>query len=533
MSQHNNHLDIILTPFIMTSHALSNSTTVEEGNSMFATLLYPIISSVYFNTIFMGLCASCISLAITLVIEKWGSRVGGIIGSIPTAVVPSTMGFALDALVKYNDQPDERKHVMIRSFYSIPIGTLMTAVFLLSWKVLPSLIETYLMKRFWKKRLVQVSHEFIEDGMSLSSTDQDCHTSINEVPKATVPQQQQHIVESELDRTKPQNSLPLRPLPLAIIMQSNAFRKVFMASLVCSCGVFIWLLLAVSYMTSITLVNWNDTIHIIISCVCFTVHVALAVVTTWTYKPYSSSSSEAAIPNEENEKKSSSRRRKRIAILMLRVALPFCLVSFSVLLNAMKLTLLAGLAASFPTLYMTTLFTLWIGNDDERLAVESVGPMTLGSASVSLYAIAACPIMLSKSLVVGAVFAYSVAVGMINIPAFFYLNWRKSVHDENVERGKAMEESLSQISLVFEESPQLHSMSTTSSPSQSENEYTYDDTEYLSPTLPNSTNLKSVESMSSLCDTVSDIHRSASSESLVSSISQESSTVIEYNEISK
>ncbi|KAF0971748.1 hypothetical protein FDP41_009971 [Naegleria fowleri] len=518
-----------LSPFLMgtPNGALSNFTPQlppqhlqqqEEGMNLFA-LLYPVISSVYFNTISMGLCASGISLAITLMIEKWGSRVGGVIGSIPTAVVPSTMGFALNAFVKFNDQPNERKHVMIRSFYSIPIGTLMTALFLLSWKVLPSFIDKYVMKRMCRDTQEQNQ---VEDHS------QSPPQALVVEPVLYTSKVLELVPTNEYSNTTTGMKSLLKRLRLSI-SKNSILRKIVMASLVCLSGVGIWSLLAVSYMTSITLVNWNDTIHIMISCVCFILHVGLALTTSWSYKPYTSSTLSSSIEEAPQEEmipsQKSSSRRKRITILALRVALPFCLVSFSVLLNAMKLTLLAGLAASFPTLYMTTLFTLWIGHQDERLAVESVGPMVLGSASVSLYAIAACPMMLSKSLVAGSVLAYSVAVGVINVPAFFYLNWRKNVHDEKIEREKEIQASLSRNTLIFEEAPHLDTnLSNTSSPSQIESEYTHEDREYLSSViLPTCTNLKSVESMGSLCDTASEIRRSTSSESLVSSLSQESS----------
>lgn len=70
------------------TNGTSNSTVIDSNLDQegLLAMVYPVISSLYFNVIFMGLCASLISFTITLIIERAGSRVGGVISSIPTAV---------------------------------------------------------------------------------------------------------------------------------------------------------------------------------------------------------------------------------------------------------------------------------------------------------------------------------------------------------------------------------------------------------------------------------------------------------------
>ncbi|EFC42526.1 hypothetical protein NAEGRDRAFT_80387 [Naegleria gruberi] len=558
------------------TNGTSNSTVIDSNLDQegLLAMVYPVISSLYFNVIFMGLCASLISFTITLIIERAGSRVGGVISSIPTAVVPSTLGFALDALFKFGQDSTTRQHVMTRGFFTIPIGTFMTAIFLLCWKVLPPHIDQLVVKRWRRfisskieqlKSKAKTSNSKIEDldvNSSQPSTtievvnknnDQEGEklkesTEVPPTPTASSTNEEESLQQEDLTNViilSEKDESPNESSPTTVIqiensnsaddeptfqikalqaLGSDTLIKVMSGLLVCLLGVSIWTVMASTYMTAISLIQWRDEIHIAISVLCFVATLVLAVKVSWTYKVYKplnqSSNTNSNTPTSPEKKKF---KKSRLIIFALRIGLPFCLVSISVLLNAMQLTLLAGLFASFPTIYMTTLFTLWIGNEDETLAVESVGPMMLGSCSVSLYSMIACPTMFSWNLLAGAFVAYGCAVVGINIPAFFYLRWRKIVGEKSMNKAQFLiEEGNSETKLQA-----LKLQDSMSSPVQNYTEYTHDDMELSATDFPSnklsfgsSIGSKSVDSISSLesAETCS-MERSHSSESLHSVIS--------------
>ena len=402
----------------------TNATTSAAVNPLFV-----IVRSVPFTVCFMGLLASIIAFSITLIIEKWGASVGGILGSIPTAIVPSTLGFALDALVKYNRNVNElgmdpeeqymiRQHSMVRGFYSVPIGTFITAVFLLCWKILPNLIERLFVK------LVGNTHDLEDEGYSSDSSttsvelveDDDRSVIMEDVTALPV-----NPKENLIEQVKETQSIRSRIVQYLLQPGSNK-RKVIKAVIVSTGGLTVWFFMASIFLAFMQLVNPSDQVLIGVSAFFFACNVILAVVTCWKF---------------DEKKESAQKKKTKWYIIVLRIVLPFCLVSISVLLNAFKLSLLAGLFASFPTIYLTSLFTLWIGQE-EALAINSVGPMLLGSCSVSVYTMIACPTMLIWNLVAGALFAYGMAVVLINLPSFFYIKWRKSVALKNLSaQGKS------------------------------------------------------------------------------------------------
>ena len=48
-----------------------------------------------FGPIVSGIFAALVAVAATVAIERLGGRLGGVIGSIPTTIVPASLGFFL------------------------------------------------------------------------------------------------------------------------------------------------------------------------------------------------------------------------------------------------------------------------------------------------------------------------------------------------------------------------------------------------------------------------------------------------------
>ena len=83
--------------------------------------------------------------------------------------------------------------------------------------------------------------------------------------------------------------------------------------------------------------------------------------------------------------------------------------------------LIAGVAAVFPAMFLTTMFTLWIAHG-EHVGAGAVGPMMLGGTSVSAFALIATWSMPTFGGPWGAAFAWGVSVVIITVPAWAWLN---------------------------------------------------------------------------------------------------------------
>ena len=80
------------------------------------------------NTITAALFAGFVAIAVTLLIEKYGGAIGGILGTIPTTIVPAAAGMALAT----NDTD------LNISLAIVPAGMLINGLFLVNWKILPT-----------------------------------------------------------------------------------------------------------------------------------------------------------------------------------------------------------------------------------------------------------------------------------------------------------------------------------------------------------------------------------------------------------
>ena len=82
-----------------------------------------VLSSILFSAVFAGIVAT----AVTVAIEKWGGLVGGLLGTVPSTIVPAGIGIYLAG-----GEDD-----FISSMMVVPLGMLLNALFLGAWLVLP------------------------------------------------------------------------------------------------------------------------------------------------------------------------------------------------------------------------------------------------------------------------------------------------------------------------------------------------------------------------------------------------------------
>ena len=82
---------------------------------------------------------------------------------------------------------------------------------------------------------------------------------------------------------------------------------------------------------------------------------------------------------------------------------------------------LAGLAAVFPAIFLTTMVSLWM-SQGEAVQIGAVGPMMLGSGSVSFYAVFAAWALPALGALPGAAAAWLAAVCLVTAPAWWWLH---------------------------------------------------------------------------------------------------------------
>ena len=71
--------------------------------------------------------SAVVAIAVTLVIERWGGRIGGVLGTIPTTIVPAGIGLALAS----------NPEALSASLAVVPYGMLINGCFLLVYVLLP------------------------------------------------------------------------------------------------------------------------------------------------------------------------------------------------------------------------------------------------------------------------------------------------------------------------------------------------------------------------------------------------------------
>jgi len=107
--------------------------------------------------------------------------------------------------------------------------------------------------------------------------------------------------------------------------------------------------------------------------------------------------------------------------LIARGVLAGAAIGGSVWLGTQGIPLIAGLAAVFPAIYMTTMVSLWLSHG-EAVGAGAIGPMMLGGTSVSLFAWVAAWTIPTLGVVAGCGAAWVTAVTIVTVPAWRWLN---------------------------------------------------------------------------------------------------------------
>ncbi|MEO1272784.1 MAG: hypothetical protein AAFX99_32245, partial [Myxococcota bacterium] len=75
-----------------------------------------------------ALFAGVVAIGVTMAIERWGGTIGGLLGTLPTTIVPASLGLYATAAT-----PEAFTVAMC----AVPAGMLLDVVFLYLWRIIP------------------------------------------------------------------------------------------------------------------------------------------------------------------------------------------------------------------------------------------------------------------------------------------------------------------------------------------------------------------------------------------------------------
>lgn len=251
---------------------------------------------VFLSALFSGVVA----ILATLAIERLGGKYGGILASIPTTIVPASIGFWLTS---------ESHGPFREALYIVPVGMLINALFLLLWRVVPP-------------RLPQI--------------------------------------------------------------RLNA-----QLALMTLIGLGGWSICAALCIGALHLGLVSPFVEGTLS---FGVAIVLGLWATHNAPPTPKGT-----------------RKVSLWMLLSRGVLAAAAVGFAVFLSSLGIAILAGMASVFPAIFLTTMVSIWLAQG-QSVQAGAVGPMMLGSSSVSGYALLCAWLFPILGPALGAVAAWALSV---------------------------------------------------------------------------------------------------------------------------
>lgn len=281
-----------------------------------------------------GLFAGGVATLVTWAVENFGGLLGGVLGTLPTTIIPATLGIAISVNAgRGGDHSDANKELMQAGF-AVPLSMLADVVFLLQWRI-------------WPDRLGGGGVSFscklasmIAVSMGIWLLAGGCAFGVSE---------------------------------LGATMGVGGTVAVGTIGLVIALGLGIW--------------------------------------TTWDHHP---------APKGAN--------RVSWAVMLARGVFAGLAIFVSVLAGRTS-SVLAGILAAFPAIFLTTMVAVWLAQG-EAVTTGAVGPMMLGSSSVSVYAMLYSMLVGTAGKWGSMVLCWPLSVLVTSVPIVLYLRWREEVYEE-------------------------------------------------------------------------------------------------------
>lgn len=261
-----------------------------------------------------ALAAALVAILATVAIERLGGRRGGVIGTLPTTIVPAALGFWWGAA----STADFRA-----ALYVVPAGMMVNGFFLWSWRILP--------------------------------------------PR-----------------------LPAWPLGVRLAVM-------IAASMIAWTGMALLLLRATSGYRAAGL-----------------------PMAAWGWGFFVASIAVAGAACLRNGAAPAGARTVGAVTLLARGLLAAVAIGAAMALAAVAGPIIAGVVSIFPAIFLTTMVALWV-SQGEAVPSGAIGPMMLGSTSVSAFALLAATLMPLAGPVRGSLLAWVGAVALVTLPAWLFL----------------------------------------------------------------------------------------------------------------
>ena len=269
----------------------------------------PLVPSLLF-----GALAGAVAIVATVAIERLGGRIGGLIASIPSTIVPASLGFWWASA---------EIHMFQDALYAVPGGMLVNAAFLYCWKVFP-------------------------------------------------------------DRLPPFGDRTLLGVVTALSLLAWAVLAVFLNHIMALDGIS----------------------RAAVGTALFGVQIAAGCAAVWRGCPAPRGKASVSL-----------------STLLARGLLAGLAIGVSIVIAGLDVPVIAGIASVFPAIFLTTMVSVW-WSQGRSVPMGAVGPMVLGSNSVSAYALAAAWAIPSLGPGAGATAAWGAAIGLVSVPSWFLLRWR-------------------------------------------------------------------------------------------------------------
>jgi hypothetical protein len=264
-----------------------------------------------------ALAAGLVAILATVAIEKLGGRRGGVVGTLPTTIVPAAVGFWWGASTVGDFQD---------ALYVVPAGMMVNALFLWSWRVVPPRLPA------WSLGIRLVVMVLVSMGAWVL-------------------------------------------MAFLLLSATEGYRGAGLPMQLWGWGFF---LAAVAFATGACLRNGPAP---------------------------------------------AGTRTVGVATLLARGLLAAVAIGLAVMLATVSGPVIAGIVSIFPAIFLTTMLALWV-SQGEAVPAGAVGPMMLGSTSVSAFALLAATLMPHVSPAPGALLAWLGAVLLVTLPAWLFLESR-------------------------------------------------------------------------------------------------------------
>lgn len=120
-------------------------------------------------------------------------------------------------------------------------------------------------------------------------------------------------------------------------------------------------------------------------------------------------------------------RRVAPTILVVRGIAAALVIAFALVLKRAGLPVASGIASVFPVIFTTIMVATWLAQG-AHVPTGAVGPMALGTLSVSTYALLAALLFPLMPVALAAFVCWVAAIGLASIPAYLFLRSRRHRH---------------------------------------------------------------------------------------------------------